>query len=100
MNASDLTEVTEWWNTELDHGGFVFSEEQVAEVFRRSVKDREPGLSRMAVKRRAREEVARMARGIRRVRDEGLDFEELVRQQKARPEVQRWMAQVRARMSN
>jgi hypothetical protein len=41
-------------------------------------------------------EIARMARGIRRVRDEGLDFEELVRQQKARPEVQRWMAQVRA----
>jgi hypothetical protein len=96
MDASDLTEVTRWWNTELDHGGFVFSEEQVAEIFRKTVKGREPWLSRMAVKRRTREEIARMARGIRRVRDEGIDFEELVRQQKARPEVQRWMAQVRA----
>jgi hypothetical protein len=98
MNA--LREVTAWWNTELDHGGYVFGEEQVAEVFKRSLKDREPWLSPMAVKRRAKEEIARFAQAIRRIRDEGIDFEELVQQQKARPEIQKWMERFRASFLN
>jgi hypothetical protein len=98
MNA--LREVTAWWNTELDHGGFVFNEEQVAEVFKRSLKDREPWLSSLALKRRVKEEISRFAQAIRRIRDEDIDFEELVRQQKARPEIQKWMARFRAGLSN